>query len=86
MTRSAVLVRPEARRRKNQTATLRPGTRELAAIITDSRMFEFHKPLRVTDYQEGGVWIHQCKPLDILAYAESRENPWRAFIDYIESD
>ncbi len=49
-------------------------------------MFEFHKPLRVTDHEEGGVWIHECKPLHILAYAESHEESWKAFIDYFESD
>jgi len=86
MTRSAVIARPGARRRKKPVAAAKPRTKELAAIVSDSRMFEFHSPLRVTGREEGGIWIHECKPLRILAYAESREESWQAFLDYFESD
>ena len=85
MTRSAVIARPGARRRKKPVAA-KPRTRELAAIVTDNRMFEFHRPLRVAGHEEGGLWIHECKPLRILAYAETREASWQAFVDYFESD
>ena len=85
MMRKGVLVLPEARRRANRGPAA-SGAKELSAIVTERRMFEFHKPIRVTDREENGVWVHECKALNIMAYAETREESWRAFIDYFESD
>jgi len=35
----------------------------LRGMIIDNRTFRFRKPIRVEEFQEHGLWMHEYKPL-----------------------
>jgi len=80
-----VLVTPYFRRPERPPATTRVGARALTGMATEKRFFRFRHPLRVTDHEKDGLWVHECKALNLLAYAESRPESWRVFAKKFES-
>jgi len=53
--------------------------------LTKNRFFRFRRPILVTDREKAGIWVHECKVLNILAYAENRAESWRVFAAKFES-
>ena len=51
----------------------------------EERFFRLRKPIPVSEYQEAGLWIHECKPLNILAYARTRKESRQIFVTQFES-
>ena len=56
----------------------------MTGILTESRFFRLRKPIRVHEYEDDGVWIHECKPLGIFAFAEDRLESWQTFVEFFE--
>jgi hypothetical protein len=81
----AVLVTPFARSSGRPPAAARLGTRALTGIATKERFFRFRDAVRVTDQEKDGLWIHECKALNLLAYAANRRESWRVFAMKFES-
>jgi hypothetical protein len=59
--------------------------RAVTGVVAGSRFFRFHRPLRVSERQQDGVWVQECKPLNIAAYGPTRTAAWTAFVKQFES-
>lgn len=58
-------------------ASEQAGTHTVTGIVTETRFSRLREPVQVGEYEEGDLWVHECQPLNILAYAETRKESWR---------
>lgn len=67
-------------------STRRPkgGKKVISGVLTGSRFFRLRKPICVNERDENGIWVHECKPLRIYTFGESREESWRTFVEFFE--
>lgn len=61
------------------------GTHAVTGIVTEGRFFHLREPIQVTEYEERGLWVHECKPLNILACAKTPKESWRVFATQFEA-